>query len=224
MPVCPVCDKRMRLYAQLYCPLEGSPYHRTFHCFCCSSKQCWTESSGWGWWCGMCSKGRGRVCRCTVCVAVYTFMYTCVCVHVHVFIHTFPCVCVCRREEHTDLYTCAYTPTTVHECVYVLCVHVRTSVYTHISMCVCVCVCVCRREGHTDVCTCICILRHMCIHTHNCTWMCVCCVSIWLLCTCVGISVGTHKLLCVSMYIQMYTRHCVFVCSCIHMYAYAMCV
>ena len=38
--------------------------------------------------------------------------------------------------------TCTYTPTTVHECVCVVCACMYKCLYTHSH------VCVCRREGH----------------------------------------------------------------------------
>ncbi len=39
-PTCSGCGLDMALLVQMYCPLEASPYHRTFHVYCCCSLAC----------------------------------------------------------------------------------------------------------------------------------------------------------------------------------------
>nr|XP_002130893.1 programmed cell death protein 2-like [Ciona intestinalis] len=46
-PSCSRCSKAQRFMLQIYCPLENSKYHRTLYVFCCTQKQCWSDSSGW---------------------------------------------------------------------------------------------------------------------------------------------------------------------------------
>ena len=112
LPGCPVCDRRMCLYAQLYCPLEGSPYHRTFHCFCCCSKQCWSESSRWGWCACVGEGGCTSVC---VCVCVCACVRVCVraCVRACTFVYSYICMCesICARvhmcgSAYCSIYVC----------------------------------------------------------------------------------------------------------------------
>ncbi|XP_048761769.2 programmed cell death protein 2-like isoform X3 [Ostrea edulis] len=47
IPKCPSCSTSMLLIVQLYCPLEGSPYHRTLYLFTCPKKQCWCKDESW---------------------------------------------------------------------------------------------------------------------------------------------------------------------------------
>ncbi|XP_011402497.1 PREDICTED: programmed cell death protein 2-like [Amphimedon queenslandica] len=46
-PSCSSCNGFMLHLLQAYCPLEGSPYHRLLHIFCCSQPSCWSHKSGW---------------------------------------------------------------------------------------------------------------------------------------------------------------------------------
>ncbi|XP_013384996.1 programmed cell death protein 2-like [Lingula anatina] len=46
-PVCELCGKRLLLVTQLYCPLQGSLYHRTMYIFGCVTKTCWNKSESW---------------------------------------------------------------------------------------------------------------------------------------------------------------------------------
>ena len=45
-PHCCCCGEALVLVAQVYCPLEGSPYHRLIHIFCCSRQHCYERNSG----------------------------------------------------------------------------------------------------------------------------------------------------------------------------------
>ncbi|XP_069123712.1 programmed cell death protein 2-like [Argopecten irradians] len=47
IPTCRSCSRVMSLAAQLYCPLEGSLYHRTLYIFSCHNKRCWGKSDSW---------------------------------------------------------------------------------------------------------------------------------------------------------------------------------
>ncbi|XP_035695876.1 programmed cell death protein 2-like isoform X1 [Branchiostoma floridae] len=47
MPMCTLCGGRLTLVVQVYCPLDGSPYHRTLYVFACCRKQCWNKSESW---------------------------------------------------------------------------------------------------------------------------------------------------------------------------------
>ncbi|XP_033755990.1 programmed cell death protein 2-like [Pecten maximus] len=47
IPACRSCSRVMSLAAQLYCPLDGSPYHRTLYLFSCHNKICWGKSESW---------------------------------------------------------------------------------------------------------------------------------------------------------------------------------
>ncbi|XP_078691644.1 programmed cell death protein 2-like [Branchiostoma floridae x Branchiostoma belcheri] len=47
LPVCALCCCRLTLVVQVYCPLDGSPYHRTLYLFACCRKQCWNKSESW---------------------------------------------------------------------------------------------------------------------------------------------------------------------------------
>ena len=42
-PQCAVCGCGLVLLVQVYCPLEGSPYHRLLHVYCCTQQQCWSN-------------------------------------------------------------------------------------------------------------------------------------------------------------------------------------
>lgn len=39
-PVCELCRQPLALVVQVYCPLEGSPFHRLLHVFACSRPEC----------------------------------------------------------------------------------------------------------------------------------------------------------------------------------------
>ncbi|XP_025091519.1 programmed cell death protein 2-like isoform X3 [Pomacea canaliculata] len=41
------CGQLMSLAVQIYCPLNGSPYHRCLYVFACLGKTCYRESHGW---------------------------------------------------------------------------------------------------------------------------------------------------------------------------------
>lgn len=45
--VCGLCQSTQNLVTQIYCPLDGSKYHRTLFIFCCRKPGCWSKSSGW---------------------------------------------------------------------------------------------------------------------------------------------------------------------------------
>ncbi|WAQ95843.1 PDD2L-like protein [Mya arenaria] len=47
VPPCEVCRGRTVLVVQLYCPLEGSLYHRTLYIFACPRQPCWNKTQGW---------------------------------------------------------------------------------------------------------------------------------------------------------------------------------
>ncbi|XP_032816273.2 programmed cell death protein 2-like [Petromyzon marinus] len=44
---CGACGSAQTLVAQLYCPLEGSPYHRALHLLACPRATCSTSARGW---------------------------------------------------------------------------------------------------------------------------------------------------------------------------------
>ncbi|XP_077144424.1 programmed cell death protein 2-like [Ranitomeya variabilis] len=46
-PTCPLCSSVLRHIVQVYCPLEGSHYHRVIHVFACSTKSCWGKAESW---------------------------------------------------------------------------------------------------------------------------------------------------------------------------------
>lgn len=39
-PVCERCKQSLALVVQVYCPLEGSPFHRLLHVFACPLPRC----------------------------------------------------------------------------------------------------------------------------------------------------------------------------------------
>lgn len=39
-PVCERCQQSLALVVQVYCPLEGSPFHRLLHVFTCPLPRC----------------------------------------------------------------------------------------------------------------------------------------------------------------------------------------
>ncbi|XP_066291394.1 programmed cell death protein 2-like isoform X2 [Branchiostoma lanceolatum] len=47
LPPCALCGCRLALVVQVYCPLDGSPYHRTLYLFACCRKPCWNTSESW---------------------------------------------------------------------------------------------------------------------------------------------------------------------------------
>ncbi|XP_062615749.1 programmed cell death protein 2-like [Saccostrea cucullata] len=47
IPTCQCCNDPMILIVQIYCPLEGFPYHRTLYVFTCKRKQCWGHDESW---------------------------------------------------------------------------------------------------------------------------------------------------------------------------------
>ncbi|XP_040264940.1 programmed cell death protein 2-like [Bufo bufo] len=46
-PSCPLCSSVLCHVIQVYCPLEGSRYHRIIHVFACSTKSCWGKPHSW---------------------------------------------------------------------------------------------------------------------------------------------------------------------------------
>lgn len=46
-PSCPLCSSTLCHVVQVYCPLEGSRYHRVIQVFACSTKQCWGKPQSW---------------------------------------------------------------------------------------------------------------------------------------------------------------------------------
>ncbi|XP_037775681.1 programmed cell death protein 2-like [Penaeus monodon] len=47
VPICKRCGRRQSLVIQIYCPLEGSPYHRTLFIFACVTQECWNRPHSW---------------------------------------------------------------------------------------------------------------------------------------------------------------------------------
>lgn len=47
IPLCHLCSSTLCHVVQVYCPLEGSLYHRVIHVFACSTKQCWGKPQSW---------------------------------------------------------------------------------------------------------------------------------------------------------------------------------
>ncbi|CAN2389519.1 programmed cell death, partial [Pristimantis euphronides] len=46
-PTCPLCSSVLCHVVQVYCPLEGSQYHRIINVFACSTKSCWGKPESW---------------------------------------------------------------------------------------------------------------------------------------------------------------------------------
>ncbi|RXM32186.1 Programmed cell death protein 2-like [Acipenser ruthenus] len=46
-PSCSICNGILVHVVQVYCPLEGSPYHRTVNVFACTSRACFGKSESW---------------------------------------------------------------------------------------------------------------------------------------------------------------------------------
>nr|XP_057931270.1 programmed cell death protein 2-like isoform X2 [Doryrhamphus excisus] len=46
-PRCRRCSSLLAHVVQVYCPLEGSPYHRTIHVFACPAEECKGRSDNW---------------------------------------------------------------------------------------------------------------------------------------------------------------------------------
>uniref|UniRef100_A0A8C5PXK7 Programmed cell death protein 2 C-terminal domain-containing protein n=1 Tax=Leptobrachium leishanense TaxID=445787 RepID=A0A8C5PXK7_9ANUR len=47
IPACPLCAAALCHVTQLYCPLEGSAFHRVIHMFACCRKECWGKKESW---------------------------------------------------------------------------------------------------------------------------------------------------------------------------------
>ena len=43
-PTCKCCGGPSVLLVQIYCPHEGSPYHRLLHVYCCCQIACWSKT------------------------------------------------------------------------------------------------------------------------------------------------------------------------------------
>uniref|UniRef100_A0A8C4Y461 Programmed cell death 2 like n=1 Tax=Gopherus evgoodei TaxID=1825980 RepID=A0A8C4Y461_9SAUR len=46
-PSCGICGTTLMHIVQLYCPLEGSLFHRVINVFACAMKGCWGKSESW---------------------------------------------------------------------------------------------------------------------------------------------------------------------------------
>ncbi|OPJ77930.1 programmed cell death protein 2-like [Patagioenas fasciata monilis] len=46
-PRCGVCGRALAHLVQVYCPLDGSPFHRLANVFACAEKGCWGEPRSW---------------------------------------------------------------------------------------------------------------------------------------------------------------------------------
>ncbi|KAK1162111.1 programmed cell death protein 2-like isoform X1 [Acipenser oxyrinchus oxyrinchus] len=46
-PSCSICNGILVHVVQIYCPLEGSPYHRTVNVYACPSRECFGKSESW---------------------------------------------------------------------------------------------------------------------------------------------------------------------------------
>ncbi|XP_030313576.1 programmed cell death protein 2-like isoform X2 [Calypte anna] len=46
-PCCGLCGKPLAHLVQVYCPLEGSPFHRLLNVFACAERGCWGAPRGW---------------------------------------------------------------------------------------------------------------------------------------------------------------------------------
>lgn len=46
-PACPLCSAPLCHVVQVYCPLEGSLFHRVIHVFACRRKSCWGKPESW---------------------------------------------------------------------------------------------------------------------------------------------------------------------------------
>ncbi|XP_015667564.1 programmed cell death protein 2-like [Protobothrops mucrosquamatus] len=46
-PACGSCGAGLLHVVQVYCSLEGSPYHRVINVFACATKSCWGNSESW---------------------------------------------------------------------------------------------------------------------------------------------------------------------------------
>ncbi|XP_018420370.1 PREDICTED: programmed cell death protein 2-like isoform X2 [Nanorana parkeri] len=46
-PACPLCSGSLCHVVQVYCPLEGSHFHRVIHVFACRRKSCWGKPESW---------------------------------------------------------------------------------------------------------------------------------------------------------------------------------
>lgn len=47
IPMCKRCGRRQSPVIQLYCPLDGSQYHRTLYIFACVTQECWNKPHSW---------------------------------------------------------------------------------------------------------------------------------------------------------------------------------
>ncbi|XP_076043501.1 programmed cell death 2 like trus [Oratosquilla oratoria] len=47
IPSCVRCGRTQSLVAQIYAPLQGSPYHRTLYFFACVTRECWNRPVSW---------------------------------------------------------------------------------------------------------------------------------------------------------------------------------
>ncbi|KAM5138742.1 programmed cell death protein 2-like [Mantella aurantiaca] len=47
IPTCPMCSVSLCHVVQVYCPLDGSPFHRIIHVFACRRKSCWGNPESW---------------------------------------------------------------------------------------------------------------------------------------------------------------------------------
>ncbi|OCT84389.1 programmed cell death protein 2-like [Xenopus laevis] len=47
LPSCGLCSAVLCHVVQVYCPMEGSPFHRVINVFACSRKPCWGKHESW---------------------------------------------------------------------------------------------------------------------------------------------------------------------------------
>jgi hypothetical protein len=98
---------------------------------------------------------------------------------------------------------------TCGQCMYVLCMYVRT--YVRVCVCMCKCMCVC-----TYVCMYVCMCVCMYVHTYVCVCTYVC------MCMYVRMYVCIYVCMCVCMYVRTYVYMCMYVCVYIRMYVMCM--
>ncbi|XP_062997550.1 programmed cell death protein 2-like [Elgaria multicarinata webbii] len=46
-PACGICGTALMHVVQVYCPLEGSPFHRVINVFACATESCWGDLESW---------------------------------------------------------------------------------------------------------------------------------------------------------------------------------
>ncbi|XP_038610026.1 programmed cell death protein 2-like [Tachyglossus aculeatus] len=59
-PLCGICRAALAHIVQIYCPLEGSPFHRIINVFACVQKECWGKPESWQVLRSQCSQLQGK--------------------------------------------------------------------------------------------------------------------------------------------------------------------